>query len=110
MGFFDPESVTSYLLAVDAGIPRWLRSRRAALLELSDGLDDAISHYQTQGLPLDAAVFVIHLHSPVAAREPPRSMASGGVRFCHADAALLGYVGLSKCVRAERENPPGGAP
>jgi len=50
-----PEPVASYLLAVDAGIPRWLRSRRAALLELADGLDDAISHYRTQGLALDEA-------------------------------------------------------
>lgn len=51
-----PEPVMSYLAAIDAGIPRWLRSRRAALGELADGLEDAISEYRTQGLSLDEAV------------------------------------------------------
>lgn len=50
-----PEPVTSYLIAIDTGIPRWLRNRRAALDELADGLDDAISDYRTRGLSLDEA-------------------------------------------------------
>jgi hypothetical protein len=50
-----PEQVTSYLVAIDAGIPRWLRSRRAALEELANGLDDAISDYRTQGLSTEEA-------------------------------------------------------
>ena len=50
-----PEPVRSYLVAIDAEIPRWLRSRRAALGELADGLDDAISDYRTQGLSIDEA-------------------------------------------------------
>ena len=36
-----PEAVASYLAAINAGIPRWLHRRRAALSELADGLDDA---------------------------------------------------------------------
>lgn len=51
-----PEPVTSYLVAIDAEIPRWLRSRRAALSELADGLDDAIADYRTQGLSPEDAV------------------------------------------------------
>lgn len=50
-----PELVASYLNAIDAGIPRWLRSRREALRELADSIDDAIIDYQTQGLSTDEA-------------------------------------------------------
>ncbi|WP_448808772.1 hypothetical protein [Agromyces bauzanensis] len=52
-----PEPVASYLAEVDAGIPRWLHSRRAALDELADGLDDAIIDYRSQGFTTqDAAL------------------------------------------------------
>jgi hypothetical protein len=50
-----PEAVTSYLAAIDAGIPGWLHSRRAALRELADGLDDAISDLRGRGLSIDEA-------------------------------------------------------
>ena len=50
-----PEAVTSYLAAINAGIPRWLHRRRAALRELADGLDDAISDLHGRGLSIDEA-------------------------------------------------------
>ena len=50
-----PEAVTSYLAAINAGIPRWLHRRRAALSELADGLDDAISDLHGRGLSIDEA-------------------------------------------------------
>src|SRR5262245_22058359 len=48
-------------------------------------------HFQNI-LALGATVFVIHLHSPVAPDEPPRSMASGGVKSCHADLGQRGKI------------------
>jgi hypothetical protein len=50
-----PEAVASYLAAINAGIPRWLHRRRAALRELADGLDDAISDLHGRGLSIDEA-------------------------------------------------------
>lgn len=50
-----PDAVASYLNAIDARIPHWLSSRRAALSELADSIDDSISDYQTQGLSTDEA-------------------------------------------------------
>ena len=50
-----PEAVTSYLAAINAGIPRWLHRRGAALRELADGLDDAISDLHGRGLSIDEA-------------------------------------------------------
>jgi hypothetical protein len=50
-----PEAVTAYLAAINAEIPRWLRRRRTALLELADGLDDAISDLRGRGLTIDEA-------------------------------------------------------
>jgi hypothetical protein len=50
-----PEAVTSYIAAIDAGIPGWLHNRRAALRELADGLDDAISDLRERGLTIDEA-------------------------------------------------------
>jgi hypothetical protein len=50
-----PEAVTSYLAAINAGIPWWLRRRGAALRELADGLDDAISDLHGRGLSIDEA-------------------------------------------------------
>ncbi|GAA1817368.1 hypothetical protein [Agromyces neolithicus] len=60
-----PDPVSSYLVAIDAEIPRWLRSRRAALSELADGLDDAITDYRTQGLsPQEAATRAVSDSGP----------------------------------------------
>jgi hypothetical protein len=50
-----PEAVTAYLAAINAGIPRWLHRRGAALRELADGLDDAISDLHGRGLSIDEA-------------------------------------------------------
>ncbi|WP_448003129.1 hypothetical protein [Agromyces bauzanensis] len=62
-----PEPVASYLAAVDARIPRWLHSRRAALGELADGLDDAVRDYRTQGLTThEAALRAVSESGPPA--------------------------------------------
>jgi hypothetical protein len=47
--------VRSYLLDVEAGIPRWCRGRRRAMAELADGLEDATSHYYARGMDLQTA-------------------------------------------------------
>lgn len=51
-----PEPVTAYLAMINARIPRRFRSRRTALDELGDGLDDAITKYRAEGLSTDEAV------------------------------------------------------
>lgn len=85
-----PEPVVSYLAAVEAGIPRWLLSRRAALDELADGLDDAISDYRTQGLTTHEAALRAVRESgppPVIADAFTATLSAGHAR--HTVLALL---------------------
>jgi hypothetical protein len=65
-----PEAVTSYIAAINAGIPRWLHHRRAALSELADGLDDAISDLHRRGLTIDEAA-----NRAIAESGPPAMVA-----------------------------------
>lgn len=62
-----PEPVTLYLSAIEAGVPPWLHGRRAAVAELADGLDDAMTDYQAKGLTAEeAAVRVVGESGPSA--------------------------------------------
>jgi hypothetical protein len=62
-----PELVTLYLTAIEAEIPPWLHGRRAAVAELADGLDDAMSDYRAKGLTADeAAMRVVGESGPPA--------------------------------------------
>ena len=62
-----PESVMAYLAAIEADIPPWLHGRRAAVAELGDGLDDAMSDYRAKGLTAqEAAMRVVGESGPPA--------------------------------------------
>jgi hypothetical protein len=50
-----PPAAAVHLAAIAAAVPGRGRARRAALAELADGLTDAVDHYRSQGLTLEAA-------------------------------------------------------
>lgn len=77
-----PEAVTRYLAAINAGIPRWLHRRRAALRELADGLDDAISDLHGRGLTINEAA-----NRAIAESGPPAVVAEAFTATLSADHA-----------------------
>jgi hypothetical protein len=59
--------LADYVADVDSRIPGWRRSRRTALRELADGLDDAAAHYRGLGVhPAAAAARAVQDCGPPA--------------------------------------------
>lgn len=85
-----PEPATDYLAAIEAGIPRWLHGRRAAVAELADGLDDAITDYRRQGLTApEATMQAIRESGPASMIADAFTTTLSAVHARHTALALL---------------------
>ncbi|WP_243073712.1 hypothetical protein [Microbacterium sp. SS28] len=105
-----PEPAKEYLAAIEAGIPRWLRGRRAAVAELGDGLDDAISDYRLQGLPPDeAAIRAVRDSGPASVIAGAFTTTLSAVHARHTALALLAsgpFIGLVWLTALAPGRPP----
>jgi hypothetical protein len=93
-----PEAVTAYLAAINAGIPLWLHRRRAALRELADGLDDAITDLRGRGLTDDEAA-----NRAVTESGPPSVVAdafTATLSARHARHTTLALLASGPCIGA----------